>query len=359
MALPLRPLELKQLFDFAIRIYRANFAPMVLLTALLQAPLSVVMTLFLYHFTTLVNQLQPDPLTEPAAPDEVPDPETLFTQNADLWLLIGGLFLATAVYQLLVLPLVHVATSRLAAGTVLGQSCTVREALAYAGKRYWPTQIALAAFLLPLLVIALLALLPVAALSGGDPAEMMIALLGSMGFIWVAGMATVAFYFRFFPAMTGAVQAVEDPPLHVRGAGAQGLWYLKRSFGLTARHYWRMVGYLLLLWMALGFVQNGAGESVRLLVWLAWLPTNMPGGSGEEQFAAAMTSMNHPTVIAWSMAITSLLGLLTPALIICYQTLLYFDLRFRKEGLDLELLLEDTPRPPAPEMRYPEPHVGV
>ena len=158
--------------------------------------------------------------------------------------------------------------------------------------------------------------------------------------IWVGGIATWALYFRYFPALTGAVQALEDPPLGIRGAGAEGLWFLKRSYGLTARFFWRCVGLTTIFSFALAFVQNGVTRSVQLLVWLIWLPSNMPSGSGEQQLVSVLESSSDPVVTAWSLALTSLLLLLTPGLTLCYQNLLYWDLRFRREGLDLELLLD-------------------
>jgi hypothetical protein len=87
----------------------------------------------------------------------------------------------------------------------------------------------------------------------------------------------------------------------------------------------------------------------------------MPTAGGEQQFVAVIDSMQHPTVVAWSMVLSSILGLLTPALIICFQTLLYFDLRFRKEGFDLDLLLErGTPaRSARPTQEHPAAQIGI
>jgi hypothetical protein len=339
MGLPLRPLEIKQLFDFAIRIYRARFVPIVGLLATMQAPMAVAVSLLLYQLTTLMRQIQPD--GPGSAPQDMPNPEDLFLEHGTTWMIVIGVFTVAALFQLALLPLIHVAVSRLVACELTGEECSTREALAFAGERYWPTQVALATYLLPLLLVAMFTLLPVAGLaSGGDPTAIGLAVFGSLSFIWLAAMATWAMFFRYFPALSGAVQAMEDPPLGIRGAAAEGIWYLKRSYGITARYFWRCLGLMFLLWFALGFVQRGVGQSVQLIVWLIWLPSHMPKQGGEEQLLAVMQSAQNPVVTAWSLAFTSLFGLLTPGLILCYQTLLYFDLRFRKEGLDLELLLD-------------------
>ncbi len=346
--MPLRPLELKQIFDFSIRTYRANFAPMVLLAALLQAPMALAGTVATYHFMDVVTTLQRS-LEEDAAGQAFPSPEEMFGEKLDLWLVLGAMVCLAGVIQLVALPLVHVAVCRLAASGMLGEQCSLGEALAFARERYWATQAALALYMLPLLLLSLLTLLPVLGLAAsGDSNAVMVAAFSSMGFIWIGAMATFALYFRYFPAISGALQAIEEPPPHVRGAGARGVWYLKRSFGLTARYYWRVVGLMLLLYMAIGFLQRGVSQSVNLIVWLLWLPTHLPAGEGEERMMTILQSSNDPAVLAWTLAIASLFGLLLPALSLCYQTVLYLDLRFRKEGLDLQMLLDRQPKPLAP-----------
>jgi hypothetical protein len=362
MGLPLRPLEIKQLFDFAIRTYRANFVPIVLLTALMQAPMAAAATLFVYHLTNFAEVMQ-GPLGEAADPGKVPDPLAVLNENLPTWIIIGTVFTLAAIFQLALLPLIHVAVSRLCACYLTGEECSVREALRFAGERYWSTQVAMATYLLPLLVLALLVLLPVAAIAGGggDTTAVGMAAFGSLFFIWLAAMGTWLMYYRYFPAISGAVQAMEDPPLPIRGASAEGIWYLKRSFGLTQKYFWRCLGLTFLMSMALGFIQRGLSESVRLLVWLVWLPTHMPKGTGEEQIMAMIQTTSSSTVVAWSLGITSIFMLLTPGLILCYQNLLYFDLRFRKEGLDLELLLDRTGKrlPREPVATTPMGNVGI
>jgi hypothetical protein len=359
--LPLRPLEIKQLFDFAIRTYRANFVPVVLLTALMQAPMAAAATLFVYHLTDFSNAIQPGGAL--STPDGgLPDFAAYFSEHGGTWLIVGSVFALAGLFQLALLPLINVAVSRLTACYLTGEECTAAQALAFAGERYWATQVALATYLLPLLGLALLALLPVAALSAsGDAAAIGAAAFGSLSFIWLGGIATWLMYFRYFPALSGAVQAMEDPPLGIRGASGAGLWYLKRSYGLTQRYFWRCLGLTLLMFMAVGFIQRGLGESVRLLVWLCWLPTHLPTGKGEEQITAVIQSTSEASVVAWSLAITSLFMLLTPGLLLCYQNLLYFDLRFRKEGLDLELLLRRAGqlRPREPASTVPVGNIGI
>src|SRR5690349_16652602 len=119
MGLPLRPLEIKQLFDFAIRTYRANFVPIVLLTALMQAPMAAAATLLIYHMTSFAELMQ-GPLGQPADPGKVPDPLALFGEHMDTWIIVGSVFTLAAVFQLALLPLIHVAVSRLCACYLTG-----------------------------------------------------------------------------------------------------------------------------------------------------------------------------------------------------------------------------------------------
>jgi hypothetical protein len=345
--LALRPLELKQLFDFALRLYRLNFVPILLLTLLLHAPLAAISTVVSFHLIELAQGLQ-----EAANTPAFDDPLEFFAQqNPEGWLLLGGLTVLALIYQLLVLPLVQVAASRLATCTLYGTRCTAAEAIAYARARYWGTQVALATFFLPLVLLAVLVLLPVLLLwSGtgatGDPAGVLASAFGGLFFIFLGGFATWLMYFRYFPALSGALQAGEPaPPLS--GAGPQGLWYLKRAYALTERYFWRMLGLLVLFFFVTGFIQRGVQESINLIVWLIWLPFHWP--QGEDAWIAVMESSSDPTVTAITLVVASLFALLLPGLQTCLQVLLYQDLRFRREGLDLQLVLEqEEAAAPAP-----------
>jgi hypothetical protein len=370
MGLPLRPLELKQLFDFSIRVYRGRFAPMVLLAAILQAPISAFGTVAFYHyisvFTNLQQEAQKAQDTPGAPPPDFAEIEQMFGGNWQLWIVLGGIGIIALILYFGLLPLINIAVSRLAVCSVMGEECTVREALGHAARHYWPTQIAMFVFAMPVYLLVLLVLIPAGITSAvsSDPAALGAALLATLGFGWIGFAALYFLSYRYVPVFSGAMQAVEDPPFGVDGTWPHAIWLLKRSWGLTQKFYWRIFGLLLLLAIAVGVIQNGVSKSVDLIVWLIWLPTHMPpAGKGEEQFMTIVQSSNDATVMAWTLAISSLFGLLMPAFILCYKTLLYLDLRFRHEGYDLELLLEKQPKvAPAPVATNPSgaiEHVGI
>ena len=124
------------------------------------------------------------------------------------------------------------------------------------------------------------------------------------------------------------------PPGNLLG---QALWYLRRSFELTRGHYWRLLGWIFLYMLAVGFFQNGIFRTISTIAELFTM-----GSAFKDGFEGAITQMSAQPP-AGSMIVSLVLfgavALFFPALQIAYLTLLYLDLRIRKEGLDLELAL--------------------
>jgi hypothetical protein len=322
----LRPLELKHIYDFAIRLYRARFTAIFVSMALAQLPVSLVglsIGLMAVQFQQLVLQAQNT--------GQMDNFDWMLSQvDKAYW--VGGLLLFLAAYSLLVWPLGALTCARLASTALTGGQESLREAFKFALSRYWQTQVVLAVFALPILVLALiclaLTLLAATAGSAATAASSVTALMLIFTGLFVMFLA----WFRFFPALSGIVQVVEEP-IGI-GVFAQGIWYLKRSYGLTQGYALRIFGLTFLLSLATGFIQRGVTESIQM-VYLLLAMLNAGDASPEKLLTQMNTMQSDPLSFGLLLTVASLVSLLFPGLLMCFETLLYYDLRCRKEGFDL------------------------
>lgn len=327
----LRPLEIKQLFDFAIRLFRSNFSGMFTAMALVEAPLLLVAIVMTTKLLAISEAMQKSTVTGQTSPFD------FFAQFADQGLFIGGLVILSLAYQLLVLPLGMLTCSRLGATALIGEPVSLAEAFEFAKSRYWPTQVSLAVFVAPELGLSLLVLIPVLLTRNSSNPDLSLWLsIFALTMIMLGGFATFLAYFRCFPALTGALQASEDPV--GEGMFAQGLNYLKRAWSLSDGFGVRSFGMLLLYAFAQGIIQRGIVQSVQLIVLLVQLGVQHKD-TAEDFFRTA--AQGDATGTGISIAIASAISLLFPALQMCFMLLLYFDMRCRKEGFDLLLLLDE------------------
>jgi len=329
-----RPLEIKHLYDFAIRLYRANFNAMFLAMAAVQVPLALLsMPLALKSISILneVNTMQ--------VAGRLPDTMWILdTLSESLPVLI--LALLVPVYQLFVMPLGNLTCARLAMQAALERPVSLVEALRFARSRYWPTQVALAVYLLPLLLLSVIILVMVLAsqAAGSETGVVSFAIMG-LFLIFFGMLGMLVLYPRFFTALSGIIQCREDP----EGTGilAQGLWYLKRAYALSESFYMRLLGLLLLMHFAVVFVTQGISEASNLIIWL--INTAISGGNFTEEILDPARQQDV-MVIGLSMMITMVVTLVIVPVWQCLKTLLYIDLRCRKEAFDLHLLLDREPQ---------------
>jgi hypothetical protein len=332
----LRPLELKQLFDFTIRLYRSAFAPMFLSMAVVQLPQAALMMPFLLAIFRVADELakvQQTGANETTWLYDQLDPLII----AAIWLLCG------AIYQLLIMPLGILTCSRLAVQALHGERVDLLSCVRYARARYWPTQLAIAIFLLPLLGLALVSLLPVLFATGlGDDAAVLGATVLALSLIFLGSIGTLLLYCRVYPVMAGVLQAAEEPV--AEGVIAQGNWFFKRAWGLTEGQFWRTLGMLLLMLIAMSSIQRGINQSIQLMITAVQAAQQNPQHMAQS-FTDILMQPYDPTFIGILMVLMVIVSLLFPALWICFQVLLYYDLRCRKEGYDLKLLLEAESAP--------------
>ncbi|WP_285726261.1 glycerophosphoryl diester phosphodiesterase membrane domain-containing protein [Psychromicrobium xiongbiense] len=148
----------------------------------------------------------------------------------------------------------------------------------------------------------------------GFPVTIILALAAITLAVWVGNKI----------ALAPAVMAVE-------GAGVGQA--LRRSWRLTDRNFWRVLGMLLLAGLIASVIGSIVTTPLSLVLGLL-TPVVAPSmdTSGAVTAALALQAMN--------IAIASLVSAITSAFQTGVLALLYADLRIRKEGLDLQLLKE-------------------
>ncbi|MEZ5339560.1 MAG: hypothetical protein R3F46_15020 [bacterium] len=331
----LRPLELKHLFDFTIRLLRFNFVPMFLAMAMVQLPVSLLaipMTVKLVEFS---EKLQ-DPSFISSSASGTDFFNTLVLEYGDSFMFIIGSLLVVAVYQLLVSPLGMLTCIRLAARALDGYRDDFASAFRFAQSRYWATQVALATYFLPTVALALVVLLLVLAAQALGNNGMTIGVsVSGIFLIWAAVMVTMVMYFRYFPALCGALQACETGP--DPGMVGQGIWYLKRAWGLTQHNYVRIALMMFIMSIAWNMFSRGLSSTIELSV-LLW--DYMNSGAGFDDFIMAQAEgQTDPRILGLQMTLMTVVLLIFPPLWQCFKLLLYVDLRCRKEALDIYMLL--------------------
>jgi hypothetical protein len=187
-------------------------------------------------------------------------------------------FAGSALLAALATLLATAACTRAIAGAYLGEQVSWRESIRYAGRK-----------LVPLIVLAIL-----------------VALASALGVI-VLFVGAIFVFVR--TVVSTPVLLVEDV-----GPGAA----FKRSWSLVGGRWWATFATVLIVYIITAVV--GGILQVALIVPLL-------GGSGSELLGAVLTGL--------AQVLTNVVTLPLTAGVI---TLIYFDLRVRKEGFDLELL---------------------
>jgi len=320
-----RPLSIGDILDWSIRIYRARFGKLMLTTAIFFVPLGLLsglitgqtMTGYLNIF--LAGMQNPDLLLDERAL------ATLGSQNEFLsslsCLLMPLSLLATGIVSL---ALVHQTIS-----VIRNEDATLKESFRLGWQRFWQwlgMQIAMiiafvgvAILLAILFVISMIGFIAIASgifsglgsLDNGGAAA-------SIGIVFVmicfyGVIMTVVFspfvylYSRWAVAIPGIVD---------QGWGA--IEALQESWALTRGHVWRCIGYNLLI----------------MLLYMILYAALMSLGFG---FAALIVTTSSVASAIVFTVIGALLPVLWQPLQMAAQVMLYYDLRVRNEGYDLEM----------------------
>lgn len=275
----LRPLSIPRLLDQTVRLYRRNFWKFIGFAAVVQVPVSLVGLL-----ATAGPLMASDSLGE-----------------GSFLLTLAGAALSAFFNFILVDGLATAAVATVAAGGYLRSPTSFSEAIRQVGRQFWR--------LLGTLLLALVFLLAV----------FLWAIVPCLG--WLTGVGMTVFFSQVILPLIAPVVVLERRG----GPGA-----LRRAWDLTRRNFWRALAFVALLYLFQQFVV--AGPSLLLNAVLTYV---LLVGSSFQAVA--------PLLIIVVPALGGLLlNLLYLPLRLSGNALLYFDLRARSEGLDLDLQAQES-----------------
>ena len=286
-----RPMPLPELLDELFRLYRRHFS-LIVGVALLVALPGLVWTLvtgaYRLNSTSYANLFTTTGTATPAFNS---------TQFSNL---VGPILLG-ALGALILLPFSLGAVYRAVTDVALGRPATIGSVLRETLARYWPLLGLIGLFL------AFGAVWAVAELIG-------------FVLLILPGLAVfcAAVYFLVRWSLTVAAMMAEDIG-PIRGLG--------RSWNLVSGQWWRTFGILLIVTILQTIITWGLGILLGVIASVF--------STGD--FQAALVQVGG-----------TLLGALVSPITTIAVVLLYFDLRVRKEGLDLDQLAQQTSPGPAP-----------
>lgn len=286
-----RPRQLSELLDEVFRLYRRHFSLIVgvaLLVALPGLVWSLATGVYLLNSNSYTNLFTTTGTSTPAF-------------NSQQFSNLVGTFLLGGLGALILLPFSVGAVYRAVTDVALGRPATIGVVLRETLARYWP--------LLGLIGLGILLFI------GWIIAEVIGFLL-----LVIPGLAVfcAAVYLAVRWSLVVAAMMAEDVG-PIRGLG--------RSWNLVSGSWWRTFGILLIV----GILQTII--SYALLIVFTLFADIFSSGD----FRAALVSVGSTLLSALVSPITTIA-----------VVLLYFDLRVRKEGLDLDQLAQQTSPGPAP-----------
>jgi|GEM_PF-287605 len=298
-AAELRPLSVGEKLDVAIKIYWRNALTLFRVVLLVVAPVQAVTALILASATP-ENETFLQPSFDPTQPGLDPT-----VTASEVWAFVAGILLVVVV-SFIASTLATAACFKAVSDAYLGGEPNWRTSLAFAGRRLHSVLwISILGGLLAFgLVVAAGAL--TAALGLIDEVALILGVLLIIAAIVVATWVWI-----------GWVVAV---PAFLT-EGTKGRRALGRSFGLVKGRWWRTFGLYLLANLLVGVVGNIIGSILTAL-----------------QFTDIGDSFALSLIInAIGQTISAVI---TTPFIAAFIIVLYFDLRVRKEGFDLQLLAE-------------------
>jgi len=287
-----RPMPLPELLDELFRLYRRHFGLIV------GVALIVVLPGLIWTLITGTYRLTSTSITNIFAS---PGGSVTPTFNSTRFSSLFGLLAVGGLGGLILLPFTLGAVYRAVTDVALGRPVTIVGVLRETLAKYLP--------LLGLVgIFYLLAIVWVVAFVLG------VILLVVPGLIVIALGAY--FLVRWF-LVVAAMMAEDIGP--IRG--------MRRSWALVGGMWWRTAGIIVVLLILQSIVNVALGLLVQIIVSV--------GLSGDLR-------------LALSAVASTLLGAIVSPIFTIGLVLLYFDLRTRKEGLDLDLLARQTAPGPAP-----------
>lgn len=322
----IRQLSLGELLDESFRIYRRDLLTLIALAALVFVPYTILNALITLPLQQNISQLQNDALVGAVPDDQLFN--TLFSGVIFSSLLAGALGLLSAV---VFTPLMEGALTRAVMRRYLDQPVSIGDSIGAALRRALPLIVAKLLPSIGLLVLSIVFIACAGLAIGGLAAGGIAALgAGGNGEISPGGGAGVAILVVLLAFALGVTFLAILAFLYVRflftsqtvmAEGKGPIEALGRSWNLTKGSFWRTFGIFLVV-AILTFLVQLVPSSILTAVLLVPLARGAEPDLVQQQLLSTVVT-----------ALTSVLT--TPFQLVAF-TLMYFDLRIRKEGFDLE-----------------------
>jgi len=330
-ALDLRPRNLVDLLDATVKLYRRHFKLVLATTAVVAGPLAVL----LMGFQLALNRSMMSMVATPPTPGSSPFP---FTFGPALAVAAAFVVLFTGA-SLVGGPLKTGATTLAIAEKYLQRDVTVRDAYSRVLPRFWtllggsvlynlmwsfPVMVAYGVMVAVMVGV----MAAVGGRGSGAAAAGVVGVLGGIAAM-LAAVAVMAMLWSVF-AMWPCAVVVEQ-----RGA----VDALGRSRQLAKGYFWHVFGVLILLQILANVV--AAAFSV---------PFAMGAQIGAVGAASSGGAPSTTTVFLqdFAVVISHVINVLLSPILPIAVTLLYYDLRVRKEGFDLQMMADHLGLPPPP-----------
>jgi len=309
--IPLRPLDVGAMITGSFRAMFRNWQPAILVPFV--ASLISVSVILVPMFVLFSN------LTDLSTGRPTPDKVLAFFGSFLLAYLLGVVLSVAA--GLVTQTVVTVVVSR----AVLGRTTTIGQALRKAAPRMLPLfgltlLVGLIVFACLLVPFGLMIFLAVATQKAG------LALLGIL--LLLAGGVVAAYLWISYVLATPAL-ILEPAPV---------LTAMRRSRWLVAGNWWRVFGILLLVYLMAGVVSYLAQLPVSISQF-AQFPSLMANTRAGVQPnpRELLDTVFSPTTIVLSVVLSAVAAAITQPFVIGVTTLLYHDLRIRKESFHVPL----------------------
>ena len=291
-----RPMPLPELLDELFRLYRRHFSVIAGISLLLVIP-GLLTSLLSGSYRTNPIGILLQYISSGGGAAALQQIQAAQAQQNSAWSALEGLI------ALIIVPFSLGALYRAAVDGAKGQAMTIASVLKGTLARYWP-------------------LYGFAILTGLFGVVLVIVFVIGLVLLVLPGLAALCggVYFAVrWSVSIAAMMAENIGP--IRGLG--------RSWNLVKGMWWRTFGIILLAVIA------------YIIIYLALLALFTV-------VAAIMPAISTDTRSGVATAATTLVDALIAPMFPILLTLLYFDLRVRKEGLDLDQLAEQTSPGPAP-----------
>jgi len=311
----LRPLDIADLLDSTIKVYRRNPLTFIGVLAILTSVPMVINQAFFVQASSIYWQFFNATMSGA-------DPGQAFNSMIDQSFIVFAIIEGAAMLCLFFLsPLAQGAIVYAISETILGRPTSISESLSKVMKSEKATNIIVAYFLWGVIVIGLIVLIyGLGILSifllvgpsgrGFGASSILFSLLALFGMLILFGLyffLTVKFLFLPQAVMLDNTSAVDA---------------LKRSYNLTTGYWWRVLGFWILIAFIVGMIQNLLGLGFQLIDFIL----------------SSIKTIPAYVPIAIGGVFLTIITLVTQPLVTIAQTLIYYDLRIRKEGFDLLVL---------------------